>query len=213
MRRLIVLAGALALALWLPIVPAAAQPLPPRPTPAPTATAAPTAEPTVEPTAEPEPEAESDDKREPAPAPGRITGTVIDQRTGAPAPGVQVRLGDELLTTDANGNYDRNGLAPGVYEVALVLAPEQGVALQGTLWLELAEGATVVQHLVFASPAPVEPTATAEPEAIPAPTAVPIPATLPATGGIAHNAWWPALIGLVMLAVGAAIRKRGGEGR
>ena len=71
----------------------------------------------------------------------------------------------------------------------------------------------LVQHLVFASPAPVEPTATAEPEAIPAPTAVPIPATLPATGSIAHNAWWPALIGLVMLAVGAAIRKRGGEGR
>src|SRR5215216_7570480 len=52
---------------------------------------------------------------------GRITGTVIDLETGAPAPEIAVSVGDTQVTSDPNGNYDRNGLPPGNYSVALVL--------------------------------------------------------------------------------------------
>src|SRR5690242_15525001 len=60
---------------------------------------------------------------------GHVTGTVIDQRTGAPAAGVVVSVGGDRVTTDANGNYD-HWLPVGDYLVALELAGEQGVTEQ-----------------------------------------------------------------------------------
>ncbi len=80
---------------------------------------------------------------------GRITGTVIDLSSGVPAAGIAVRVGAEIVSTDSVGNYQRAGLLPGVYEVALVLEPSQGQAAQAPLRLALGAGATVVQHLSF----------------------------------------------------------------
>lgn len=139
----------------------------------------------------------SDDGDDDQPAPGRITGTVIDLTTGAPRPSVQVSIGDRVVVSDSNGNYDLNGLAPGDYRVALVLDVAQGVAAQEPLTLQLAEGATVVQHLAFRSPpAPVVD--------VPAPEA---PAVLPPTGGAESPDVVYALLGLALMGAGALARR------
>lgn len=114
-----------------------AQSLPPRP-PLPTVT------PTPPPT-----EAEETTTRRRTIAPGRITGTIIDLTTSAPMPGVAVRVGDRILVSDANGNYDRSGLPPGTYDVVLAMPADWGTPAQTLIRIELAEGATVVQHLFY----------------------------------------------------------------
>lgn len=152
-----------------------AQELPPRPTAIPTV--APTKErPTAIPT-------------------GRITGTVIDQTSGAPAPGIAVRVGDTVTISDANGNYDRNALAAGTYEVALLLTAEQGETAQAPVKIELAADATAIQHLFFRGPV----------TAVPA-QAEPVPAALPATGA-KDQARWLILLAL-LLAVGGWLTRR-----
>lgn len=133
--------------------PAGAQDLPPRPTAE--ATAVPTAAPTAQPSATTKPSATSSPSREhrtAVPAGGRITGTVIDATTGAPASGVVVDLGGILMLSDANGSYDRSGLPPGTYQVRLVLRDDQGSADQPPIDIALTSGATVVQHLSFHQP-------------------------------------------------------------
>jgi hypothetical protein len=157
--------GVCVLALYAFVVsaPVQAQPLPPRPpvptetipprptlppeTPTATATAVPTATaaPTVTATVVADPPAPR-----PRPiAPGRITGTIVDLRTNTPMPGVAVRVGDLVLMSDANGNYDRSGLAPGTYDVVLALPADWGTAAQPLLRVSVAEGETVVQHLAY----------------------------------------------------------------
>ncbi len=84
-------------------------------------------QPTAQPTATRTPERHDS---EPV-LPGHLTGTVIDQRTGAPDRRMEVQVGTLIVISDANGNYDVNGLAPGQYTVALRLSAEQGVASQG----------------------------------------------------------------------------------
>ena len=158
-----------------------------QPPPRPTLTPAPTAKP-------------SSDNHSSEAANGRITGTVIDLTTGAPAPGVAVTVGDTTVTTDANGNYDRSGLAAGDYQVALVLAAEQGASAQAPIVVALAPDATVIQHLSFRSPPPAALTPT------PAPAAQ--PAALPITGGPADGAWLVLTLGLMMIAGGVALRLR-----
>src|SRR5215213_6254640 len=101
------------LSLWLGVAPAHAQGQPP---PRPTLTPVP-----------PTPVRSSDHSSPTAVPAGRITGTVIDQTTGAPAPNIAVAVGDQTVVTDANGNYDRSGLPAGSYTVALALTAEQGV--------------------------------------------------------------------------------------
>lgn len=131
---------------------------PPRPTLTPTliSTPAPTRAPSAHrPTAAPS---------------GRITGTVIDLSTSAPAPHIAVTVGDQTVYSDDNGNYNRADLPAGSYVVALDLAPRQGMPAQEPVTVALGAGATVVQHLTFSSRA--------------AATAVaPPPQTLPNTGG------------------------------
>jgi Carboxypeptidase regulatory-like domain len=169
--------------------------------PRPTLTPAPTVTPTAAraPTRTP---SSHDDHKQPA-APGRITGTVIDLTTGAPAPGIAVVVGDVITTTDANGNYDRTGLAPGRYVVALALRADEGVPAQAPITLDLDAGATLVQHLAFRSAPPV---ATAAP-----PTAAPTlaaPPRLPVTGDASGMSWPLALLGLGLLLGGGAVRVR-----
>lgn len=174
----------------------AAQELPPRPTAAP-----PPAPPTSD---------DNRSRRDDEPAIGRITGTVIDQTTGAPVPGALVQVGDATVTTDANGNYDRPGLAPGSYTVALLPAEGRAAPAQAAIQVALAAGATIVQHLAFqALPAPAEPAPVpAEPAPAPAEPA-PIPAALPATGGEGAASTPLAAIAVGMLAAGALLARRG----
>lgn len=119
------------------------------------------------------------------PLPARITGTVIDQRTGAPVAGIAVQVGDGVVQSDANGNYNRDGLAPGDYSVSLRIDPSQGTPAQGPIVVRLLDGQVVVQHLAFTSPVPTVATATIVTTAPALPVAIPgpaMPSTLPATG-------------------------------
>jgi hypothetical protein len=189
---MLVIAGGLCLVisglnLWLGALPAQAQGQPP---PRPTLTPVPPAPPTRAP--------RSNHASPTAVPAGRITGTVIDQTTGAPAPKIAVAVGDQTVVTDANGNYDRSGLPAGNYTVGLALTAEQGVAGQAPIVLTLASGATVVQHLVFRSPAPIAPT----------PTVVAAPTTLPTTGGADGGVWGALALGIVLLGLGVGLRGR-----
>jgi hypothetical protein len=131
----------------------------PGPTSTPTATGTPGPSPTSTNTALPPPpgggggggggdDDDDDDDVVPA-AQGRITGTVINQTTGAPMPGVTVRVGSVYVVSDANGNYEVTGLPAGTYEVELILTPEQGIPAQPILWVAVPENGSVVQNLFF----------------------------------------------------------------
>lgn len=97
---------------------------------------------------------------------GRITGTVIEQTTGAPAPGMAVQVNNKIAYTDENGNYNRWLLPAGAYTVTLLVPEEEGFAAQPPQTITLAADETAVQHLFFtrtnpeAAPEPVsdEPT-------------------------------------------------------
>ena len=119
---------------------------PPPPTavpPPPTATANPSV-PVELPTTPPPPPTAT-------PMPGRVTGTVIDLTTGAPAPMMRVQIGDVLTYTDSNGNYDVR-LKTGVYRAELILVANQGTSGQPAQEIEVGPGDTVILHLFFYSP-------------------------------------------------------------
>jgi hypothetical protein len=145
MRRLSTLIGfgllALLAALLINLMPSGlstrAQELPPRPEP-PTATAAPTAP----------PEEEEQPRSRPTAVPlGRITGTVINDNTGAPAAGVRIYVGGEPTYSDASGNYLRDGLPAGSYTIWIPLGVEPLTTEHSLMVVELGPGATQVQHL------------------------------------------------------------------
>jgi hypothetical protein len=166
---------------------------------------------------------------------GSITGTVIDQRTGAPAAGVLVNVGGSMVATDASGNYEY-ALPAGHYGVLLMLSEEQGIASQGLRPVALEPGARVVVHLAFRSaelipntpPAPLAPPApVVAPTALPAapasapaqpiselpntsveaPPAAVSPASLPHTGARTANiAWLWLALGAALVVGGVALR-------
>jgi hypothetical protein len=190
---------------------ARAEPLPPRPTTAPpssrpTTVPPPTVTPQPTPTVAPQPTPSSE---EPAPSssidqpePGRITGTVVDLTTGAPAPNMVVVVSNTRLLSDVNGNYDRSGLAAGSYLVRLEPGTA-GEAVQGELTVQVESGQTVIQHLAFRSQAPVLiATPTSEPEPVPPPV------QLPATAGRTSSGWGFVLLGLALMGLGLALRRR-----
>ncbi len=170
MRRQVVsvtlmLCGAIMLVLGMVVVPA----------PAPVVAGPalqPSPRPPLEPTAPPE-------GGLPAPTPipyGRVTGTIIDLRTGAPAPGKLVVIGDSTVISDANGNYDR-WVVSGFYNLNLRLRDGEGQVAQPPQQIAVGNGDTVVVHLFFTSadPAPSQPTAAPEPTPTVAPPALPTP--------------------------------------
>jgi hypothetical protein len=109
-----------------------AQELPPRPVP----------------TTAPAPEEPETPRERSTPVPlGRITGTVIDMTTGAPAPGVTVYVGGEPISSDASGNYLRDGLPAGRYTIWVPAGPGLPRPAQPLLLVELGPGETVTQHL------------------------------------------------------------------
>ncbi len=203
----------------------------PTSTPTPTATpggptatpGGPTATPTVTPvvpTATPKPRKPT---ATPTP-PGRITGTIINLTTGAPVPGIAVQVGNAVVTSDSNGNYDRNGLDPGDYEVQLLLTADQGEPAQDLIVITLPPGATIVQHLALRMPvaAPaIEPTPVApgtdqaaNPDgsagsaATPIPADSAVPAQLPRTGESGGQPWNLILVGLALLSIGWRLARR-----
>ncbi|MDZ4721905.1 MAG: carboxypeptidase regulatory-like domain-containing protein [Roseiflexaceae bacterium] len=185
LRTLLVIGGMLTCllgigSLMLPIHPAIAQslPLPDRPT------------------LTPRPIPAESKQSNPIVATSRIAGTVIDTRTGAPTAGITVQVGDTMVKTDANGNYDLNGLVAGTYTIALVLSADQGVAEQGALTISVAEDASVIQHLSFRSPAPPV-------ESAP----LPVPATLPVTGGN-ESSIWLFMVGVLMIISAGLVRRQ-----
>lgn len=159
---------------------------------------------------------------------GHITGTVIDLTSGAPAPGVGVRVGEESVPTDSNGNYD-HWVPAGMISVTLTLAPDQGTPAQELLMVDVRAGETTVQHLGFRSSPAQAPTSTVAPVATPmavtapsAPTAVPVvmmdpsvamvpeaPARLPVTAAPAESAAWLwIMVGAGLLLGGSLILSR-----
>jgi LPXTG-motif cell wall-anchored protein len=139
---------------------------------------------------------------------GHVTGTVIDQRTGAPAPGITVRVGDATVTSDANGNYD--------HWVALSLSPAQGEAVQGAVTVTIQPNSATIQHLSFISPAPATSVVAGAPAAAPklvptvhadaAPTpAVDAPKRLPRTGSEGSPAWMWLAAGMLLLMAGSVV--------
>jgi hypothetical protein len=124
--------------------------------------------------------------------------------------------------SDINGNYDRNGIIPGTYTVALVLNTNQGEAAQGPIEVTVSAGETVVQHLAYFSTLAqttatsqvtptTEPTtqvtsATAVATAVPQPTAVPAPTELPAAGSASPFPLTIFVIGFLCLCTGLVLR-------
>ncbi len=154
---------------------------------------------------------------------GHITGTVIDLSSGAPSAGVAVRVGGELVWSDANGNYD-HWLPVGTYTVTLALADGQGTPAQDVMNVPVLADVATVQHLNFRGqqPAPAAPTAAARSVAVqPAvatPTAVAENATATAGGALAGQpkrlpvtsesgsaAWLWLTFGVVLLLAGGLV--------
>jgi hypothetical protein len=154
---------------------------------------------------------------------GHITGTVIDQASGAPVPNARVTIGDQTITADANGNYDL-WVPAGTYMIAL--AATDGSQPQASS-VELPPGQIVVRHLtaVSALAAPAAPAApsvlTAEPtpESKAAPIAEPAadqadvlaPGRLPHTASsplFLDGAWFWVSLGLALVAGGILIGTR-----
>jgi len=204
--------GVIALALSMAVAPTAIP-----------ASAMPALQPSPRPTLVPTPEYVPDNDDDDAPALfGRVTGTVIDSRTGAPAADKLVLVNDSLVLSDDSGNYD-HWLAAGSYSVGLQLRSGEGVAAQGMLPVEVQSDGTTVQHLFFSSPAPImvdvapkaaEPTPSAAPSveapvALPATTTNAAPVSLPETAATSAAVPGPlVLVGAVMLALGALLQVR-----
>jgi hypothetical protein len=106
------------------------------------------------------------DSSSPAVGMAHVTGTVIDQATGAPVPFAMVTIGAQTISADANGNYDL-WLESGSYTI--VLASDSGMNSQ-PVQVELPAGQEVVQHLSGVSAAPP-----AAPSEVPAAPAAPAP--------------------------------------
>lgn len=214
--------------------PAAAMPAlqpSPRPTLQPTPDFQPVPSPTPLPAETPVPGVPDEPRNDSPPAPtavpmGRITGTIIDLRTNAPAPNKLVVVGDSLVISDGNGNYERR-VVSGFYTVALQLRNGEGRATQGPQEIAVGPGDSVTVHLFFTSPEPliVAPEQPAAPEAAPAALpdldlpdtgvaeltaarpAVPAPASLPVTAApVAADASLWFIGGALVLGLGVALQ-------
>jgi len=156
----------------------------------PVAVAAQAPQPSPRPTLQPTPDLRHRAEGPTAVPLGRLTGTVIDLRTGAPTSGITVLVGSQAVSSDANGNYDI-WLSSGYYRLELKLTSNQGTATQPAQAIAIGPGDTVVVHLFFTSPAPTAETQQIAPPALePTPTTAPpvaMPPNLPDTS-VAHGA-------------------------
>ncbi|PDW03178.1 hypothetical protein CJ255_10215 [Candidatus Viridilinea mediisalina] len=138
---------------------------------------------------------------------------MIDLRTGAPQPGIEVVIGGQTVASDAYGNYDL-WVRAGVYNVALHVRAEQGEAATAPQNVRVWGNDVVVVHLYIMGPAlepaPMpEPMPMPEPEPIPMPEPMPelppevvVPITLPQTGGNGVGLLPLTMAGLVLMLIG-----------
>jgi hypothetical protein len=150
---------------------------------------------------------------------GAIVGTVTDLSSGGPAAGVLVSVsGYPPVSTDKDGRFSVSNLPAGQYTVAL--APGQGQASQGPVFVNLDGQNRVTIDLTYSSRPQQLPTDTPQAVAMaatpPAPVAAP-PRAMPSSGAAAGPE--PLIIaglGLVLVLAGGALRlfnSRGSRGR
>ncbi|WP_448543316.1 carboxypeptidase-like regulatory domain-containing protein [Roseiflexus sp.] len=134
--------------------------------------------------------------------PGHIGGTVIDVVSSAPVPGMPVRIGDNIVTTDQDGNYGI-WVSPGTYLVNVAPAPGQGDVVDGPMTVVVEPETPVIQHLRVALPARQAPAAEPAPVVEAAP--VEAPRRLPRTNDAADSAWLWVLSGIMLIGGGIAL--------
>ncbi len=132
--------------------------------------------------------------------PGHIGGTVIDIVSSAPVPGMPVRVGDNIVTTDQDGNYGI-WVSAGTYLVNVAPAPGQGMVVDGPMTVIVEPETPVIQHLRVALPTPevqaVEP-AVEEP-------VIEAPRRLPRTNDAADPAWLWVSLGILLIGAGIGL--------
>ncbi|MBO9335772.1 MAG: carboxypeptidase regulatory-like domain-containing protein [Roseiflexus sp.] len=134
--------------------------------------------------------------------PGHIGGTVIDVVSSAPVPGMPVRIGDNIVTTDQNGNYGI-WVSPGTYLVNVAPAPGQGDVVDGPMTVVVKPETPVIQHLRVALPTRRAPAAEPAPVVEAAP--VEAPRRLPRTNDAADGAWLWVSFGIMLIGGGIAL--------
>jgi len=134
--------------------------------------------------------------------PGHIGGTVIDVVSSAPVPGMPVRIGDNIVTTDQDGNYGI-WVSPGTYLVNVAPAPGQGDVVDGPMAVVVEPETPVIQHLRVALPVRQAPAAEPAPVVEAAP--VEAPRRLPRTNDAADSAWLWVLSGIMLMSSGIAL--------
>jgi hypothetical protein len=134
--------------------------------------------------------------------PGHIGGTVIDVVSSAPVPGMPVRVGDNIVTTDQDGNYGI-WVSPGTYLVNVAPAPGQGDVVDGPMTVVVEPETPVIQHLRVALPVRQAPAAEPAPVVEAAP--VEAPRRLPRTNDAADGAWLWVSFGIMLIGGGIAL--------
>lgn len=137
--------------------------------------------------------------------PGHIGGTVIDVISSAPVPGMPVRIGDNVVITDQNGNYGI-WVSPGTYLVNVAPAPGQGTIVDGPATVVVQPETPVIQHLRVALPIPeVKAAEPAVVEAAPVEAPVEAPRRLPRTNDAADVTWVWVSFGILLIGAGVVL--------
>lgn len=132
--------------------------------------------------------------------PGHIGGTVIDVVSSAPVPGMPVRVGDNIVFTDQDGNYGI-WVSPGTYLVNVAPAPEQGAVVDGPATVVVEPETPVIQHLRVALPVPDVKAAEPAVEEVP----VEAPRRLPRTNDAADVTWVWVSFGILLIGAGVVL--------
>lgn len=132
--------------------------------------------------------------------PGHIGGTVIDVVSSAPVPGMPVRVGDNVVITDRDGNYGI-WVSPGTYLVNVAPAPGQGTIVDGPATVIVQPETPVIQHLRVALPIPE--VKASEPVVEEAP--IEAPRRLPRTNDAAEVTWVWVSFGILLIGAGVVL--------
>lgn len=132
--------------------------------------------------------------------PGHIGGTVIDVVSSAPVPGMPVRVGDNVVTTDRDGNYGI-WVSPGTYLVNVAPAPGQGTIVDGPATVVVQPETAVIQHLRVALPIPEVKAS----EPVVEEASVEAPRRLPRTNDTADVTWLWVSFGILLIGAGVGL--------
>ncbi len=128
--------------------------------------------------------------------PGHIGGTVIDVVSSAPVPGMPVRVGDNVVITDQDGNYGI-WVSPGTYLVNVAPAPGGGTIVDRPATVVVEPETPVIQHLRVALPVPEVKAAE--------PVVEEAPRRLPRTNDAADVTWVWVSFGILLIGAGVVL--------